>query len=88
MDDIIYTIIVEKIVQNGDHGPYAVTNDDNLGSITFSLTPQVWKEKNWPELGTYVVLSQVIRKRAGWRAQHGRFLQPSDEKKGEKRNEN
>lgn len=89
MEDMSYTVVVDKVISNGNHGPYAVGNAEDLGLITFSLTPKVWREKEWPEPGTYVVLSQVIKKRAGWRAQHGRFLQPSDEKKrkGEKSNE-
>ena len=88
MEDKSYEVVVEKIIPNGNHGPYGVGKVDDLGPVTFSLKPEVWKEKVWPEPGTYVVLSQVIKKRAGWRAQHGRFLQPSDEKKRSKEHEN
>ena len=74
-----YQAIVEKIISGGRHGPYAVARSDKLGSITFSLNDNVWREEDWPEPGTYVMLSQVRKKRAGWRAQHGRFIEPADE---------
>lgn len=88
METTSYTVIVDKIVLDGNHGPYAVGNSDDLGFVTFSLGRKVWKEKIRPEPGTYVVLSKVTKKRAGWRAEHGRFFQPSDQReKGEKSNE-
>lgn len=74
-----YQAIVEKIIRNGKHGPYAVARSKELGSITFSLNSDVEREKDWPEPGTYVMLSQVRKKRAGWRAQYWRFVEPSDE---------
>jgi hypothetical protein len=76
-----YEAFVEKIVFGGKHGPYAVARSQVLGTVTFSMNEKVWQEKDWPELGTCVVLSQVRKKRAGWRAQHGRFFEPSDEQK-------
>jgi len=76
-----YRAVVQKIVSNGKHGPFAVAGSEELGSVTFSLSATVWKGEQWPETGTYVVLSQVMKKRAGWRANHGRLLKPSDEKK-------
>lgn len=76
-----YRAVVEKIVLDGQHGPYAVTKCSELGvSITISLDKSVWEEKDYPEPGTYVVLSRLMRKRAGWRANHGRFVTPSDER--------
>ncbi len=74
-----YQAVVEKIIRGGKHGPYAVARTDEIGSITFSLDDNVWQEKDWPEPGMYVMLSQVRKKRAGWRAQHGRFIEPSDD---------
>lgn len=72
--------IIQKIVTAGKHGPYAVaTNDDLEGSITISLEPNIWKEKDWPERGNIVRLSSITQKRAGWRAKEGRFWNPSDE---------
>ena len=74
-----YEAVVEKIIRGGKHGPYAVARTEEIGSITFSLDDNVWQEKDWPEPGMYVMLSQVRKKRAGWRAQHGRFIEPSDD---------
>ena len=74
-----YQAIVEKIIRNGRHGPYAVAHSKELDSITFSLDRLVWQEDDWPEPGMYVMLTQVRRKRAGWRANRGRFVIPSDE---------
>lgn len=73
--------IVEKVIAVGPHGPYAVASCPELGSgsITFSLDTTVWKESDWPEPGMCVVLSQMRKKRAGWRAKSGRFVKPSDE---------
>jgi len=72
--------IVQKVIANGKHGPYAVAINENLtGSITFSLNPTVWKEKNHPEPGSMVYLSKIRQKRAGWRAEEGRFWNLSDE---------
>ncbi len=76
-----YYAIVDSLDPKGKHGPYAIAKSESLGPISFSLKPSVWSENKWPELGTYVVLSGLTRKRAGWRAEQGRFLRPSDEKK-------
>lgn len=71
--------VVEKIILGGKHGPYAVASSKEIGSVTFSLDRSVWQEEDRPEPGTWVMLSQLRKKRAGWRAQHGRFVVPSDE---------
>ena len=78
MKDESYNAIVQRIVLQGKHGPYAVASHERLGDITFSLIPPVWEETDLPEHGIVVVLSTVRRKRAGWRAYLGRFFQPSD----------
>ena len=71
--------VVQKTV-NGRHGPYAVATSDSIrGSITFSLHPPVWGERDIPEAGVSVLLSDIRQKRAGWRAMSGRLLRPSDE---------
>ena len=75
-----YKAVVEKIL-DGKHEPYAVASCNELGSITFSLNPKVWEEKDMPELGMYVMLSDVRKKRAGWRAYSARFMRPCDEQK-------
>lgn len=74
-----YQAIVNNIIVDGKHGSYAVARCEELGTVTFSLNPQVWQEEDWPDPGTCVVLSKVRKKRAGWRAEFGRFLTPSDE---------
>lgn len=78
-DEQSYRAVVEKIIRYGRHGPYAVGRCTELGSVTFALNMPVWPEEEWPETGMYVVLTGIRKKRAGWRAQHGRFLKPSDE---------
>lgn len=81
MDEKRYVAIVQKIRPDGHHGPYAKATSDALPgmTITFLLAPPVWKEKRFPDEGNYVVLSGLTKKRAGWRADFGRFLEPSDE---------
>ena len=73
--------VVEKVVRDGRHGPYAValSSDARRLNITFSLNPEHWREETHPEEGSFVVLSHLSKKRAGWRAARGRFLKPSDE---------
>ncbi|MDO8516958.1 MAG: hypothetical protein Q7S33_02430 [Nanoarchaeota archaeon] len=77
--------IVQSIIPVGEHGPYVVTtldpNSDRLisGSITFSLSSDVWKEKRWPTPGTFVMLNYLSRKPAGWRAEQARLYTPEDE---------
>jgi len=74
-----YQAVVEKIILEGDHGPYVVTRCREIGLIvTFSLDPKVWQEADRPEPGMIVVLSQLRKKRAGWRAQQARFVEPAD----------
>lgn len=73
-----YRYVVEKVVLKGRHGPYAVARDKRLGSVTFSLTDEVWKEKRLPEPGSEVVLEDFEKKRLGWRAMSARFLRPAD----------
>lgn len=72
--------VVQKVITEGEHGPYAVATCDSLeGSITFSLEPTVWQEADWPEQGSVVILNKLRQKRAGWRAKLVRFSQPSNE---------
>lgn len=77
---LCYRAVVEKIIEGGRHGPYVVARSDELGSVTFSLDDPVWRESGRPEPGTCVMLSQIRKKRAGWRAYRGRFIGPSDER--------
>jgi hypothetical protein len=65
---------VQKIV-NGRHGRYAVaTSEDVLGSITFSLSFPYWKEVEDPDPGTIVNLSNLRKKKDGWRAMRARDI--------------
>lgn len=74
-----YRAIVEKVYDQGPHGAYVVASSEELeGSVTFSLDRKVWQEEDRPETGTFVMLSKLFRKRAGWRASCGRFVNPSD----------
>ena len=77
----IYKAIVEKVIADGRHGPYALASTPEISSITFSLDSSVWQEEDFPEPGVYVALWSLREKRNGWRAQHGRFWEPSDEKR-------
>lgn len=71
--------IVQSVIK-GKHGLYAVASSESIRSITFSLDTPVWKEKELPERGTYVLLSGITKKRNGWRAGEARYLKPSDDK--------
>ena len=74
-----YHAIVQKVFPKGAHGPYAKARSDSLGTVTFSLKADVWREAKWPEEGTCVVMTDVNKKRAGWRAGQCRFVRPGDE---------
>lgn len=70
---------VQKILP-GRHGPYVFARSAEIrGSITFSLNPQVWQESSQPTEGEIVVLSDLRRKDAGWRAHCARFMRPGDQ---------
>jgi hypothetical protein len=72
--------VVQKIVSTGKHGAFAVATADVLeGSIAFSLESTVWQEQSYPEAGEMVYLTNLRKKRAGWRAKKGRYYNPSDE---------
>ena len=72
--------VVQKVVLDGKHGPYVVTTSTQVeGSITFSLDGSVWQERGIPSLGSFVLLLDLVKKQAGWRAMYGRFVRPSDD---------
>mgnify|MGYP001596822070 FL=1 len=79
--------VVEKIIFEGKHGPYIVASVEDIGLVTCSLDRDVWREVRQPEPGTYIILSGLTKKRAGWRATQGRFMQPSDENREKRRKE-
>tara|TARA_B100000508_G_scaffold136238_1_gene129004 strand:+ start:145 stop:387 length:243 start_codon:yes stop_codon:yes gene_type:complete len=64
----VFRVVVEKVIPKGRHGPYAVGRHDQVGSITFSLTGEVWAEDNNPEPGEIVYLSELREMQKGWRA--------------------
>ena len=75
-----YQAIVDKVVKDGKHGPYAVARCGELkGCVTFSLDSNVWQEDEWPCPGMCVVLMQVRKKRLGWFAKFGRLVTPADD---------
>ena len=55
-----YYATIDKIIVDGDHGPYAVARSEKLGIITFSLDSKVWQESEWPEPGTCVMLFSLF----------------------------
>jgi len=73
-----YLAIVQAVVREGKHGPYAVAISSQItGSVTFSLSPDVWQESSEPQEGLEVILGDVRKKRAGWRAFFARFVRPT-----------
>lgn len=71
--------IVQKVLP-GAHGDFVVARARSIpGSVTFSLSPDVWHESTCPEEGVMVVLRDLRQKRAGWRAYHARYVRPSDQ---------
>ncbi|MEI7719964.1 MAG: hypothetical protein WCI89_02015 [bacterium] len=80
MDDLLRAV-VQSVVPEGRHGPFAfaTSEDERALSVSFSLNQEVWKEEHSPERGSFVMLGQLSRKRAGWRAAYARFLKPTDE---------
>lgn len=76
----VFRGLVQSIVSDGKHGAYAVASCEHLsGSVTFSLKPDSWLEKDWPEPGSYVRLIKPSQKRAGWRANQSYLWGPLDE---------
>jgi len=75
-----YLGIVEVVVTTkGGNNRYARATVANIGVVTFSLQPPVWQEDMpSPERGTYVVMSNIYRKKGGWRAERCRLLRPGD----------
>ena len=77
MEQVTATV---RAVLPGRHGDYAVAVSDQLvGSVTFALKPEVWQEKDAPEEGSLVVLSELRCKKAGWRALSARHFRVTDQ---------
>jgi hypothetical protein len=88
-ESVVITAVVERIHPKGRHGPYFEARPKDLqilkrlGNITVSLDKAVWLEVDWPEEGLEVVLWDLRKKKAGWRAYKARFLRPEDEQEKE-----
>jgi hypothetical protein len=80
--------MVQAIVPaKGDHGAYAVVNCPGFSdSVTFSLDPPVWLEKDPPKQGQSVFLAKVREHDRGWRAHVARFWKLSDQQQQQPRN--
>jgi len=80
--------MVKHIIQ-GRHGKFVVTSAKGFtGSVTFSLENGAWQEKEDPEPGIYVALSDIRKKhikgeRVQWQAHKARFFRIEDEEKKE-----
>jgi hypothetical protein len=75
-----HIIAIVQGILIGAHGEFVVTTARGIpGSITFSLSPDVWHEESRPQQGIKVVVSDLRKKRAGWRAYHARYMRPSDQ---------
>jgi len=75
--------MVDRVISaKSKHGPHVIAkvprSKEIKGTITFSLNKSVWKEKRWPEPGTWVFLADIEERRAGWRALFARFWKPTD----------
>jgi hypothetical protein len=80
-DNIKYGV-VQTVIREGKHGPYAVAvvrKGDGVAYVTFSLTRKTWKGRTLPERGNFVVLSEINRKMKGWRAGRARFVNMEDD---------
>ena len=73
-----YPAILQKVFPHGRHGPYAKARSETLGTVTFSLDQPVWQEEGRPQEGMWVVMEDIRKKRAGWRAEKCRFMRPED----------
>lgn len=74
---LVQKTISSKVVGKGS---YAVTTSEGVdGSVTFSLNKPIWAESEWPEPGTYVILTGVFKTRSGWRARKARLYGLRDE---------
>ena len=64
---------VKKVVKDTGK-PYAVTTAKGYrGSITFSLSSDVWEEEDHPKEGAEVVLTNIQPTGRGWRAYRAHF---------------
>lgn len=70
-----------KAIKEGHRGPYFEAEckiEKEIMMVTVSLNRDVWQEKAWPEGGMEVIISDIRKKRAGWRAFKARFYRLYD----------
>ena len=71
---------VRKVNPDGRRGPYvSATSKGVKGTITFSLLPEVWHSSTFPQMGTFVVLSDLQKRGKGWIAMSARLYTLADE---------
>ena len=82
MDEEKVLGVVARVVRKGKHGPYAISYAKNSAIrealVTFSLAVPCWVESTIPERGVLVVLTDITKKRAGWRAGSARYVRVAD----------
>ncbi|TSC82724.1 MAG: hypothetical protein G01um101420_82 [Parcubacteria group bacterium Gr01-1014_20] len=76
--------IVAKVLKVVPERNYAVTLPNQEvegveGSITFSLTKEVWEGEGAPHEGQLVVLEDIAQTGRGWRAYKARAVRPEDQ---------
>lgn len=71
--------VVQKVISEGYDCPCAIAFSPRFGIIEFSLDPDVWEEKEWPEEGAIVMLAKLRREDDGWRAKEARLWTIRDE---------
>lgn len=85
--DVVVAIVIDFDV--GHEGPFVICrvigeyegfpNALPVGtSVTFSVG--VWKDNPMAGNGTHVLLDNLSRKQAGWRANEARYLRPRDQR--------
>jgi hypothetical protein len=75
-----YLAVVRDIIENGQYGAYGVAVSAQIrGTITFSLSPEVWQNKVKPQPGFEILVWDIVKKPAGWRALQARLFKPSDD---------
>lgn len=76
--DELERMVVQAVITEGRHGQFAWVSHPKLGSVTFSLEPEVWHEEDVPSPGSEVMIGKYRKKRAGWRAMYARYVTPAD----------
>lgn len=81
--------VVSSVVRKAKSGPHAVAKDSSgqfPGDIKIGLEEivrgeRVWQEKVYPQPGSVVVVSRLVRITKGWHANKARFRKASNQRK-------